>query len=180
MTRRDQFGCRALRSASLHAQVFLLSLSKATKTVAVIPSPSFVCSVYCGHSAESREPTGRRQGRLGCVLGTFDGRVLGCTGEWHAPSCRTSGQDGLAGRRCVSRACPCSTGCSERAAAQNEGTVGGVVADACRCLVAAAVPASSAEARQQQPTTVMRDAWKLCEARAVSDARIPQKGGAFT
>ena len=41
---------------------------------------------------------------------------------------------------------------------------GGVVADACGCLVAAAVPASSAEARQH-PTTVMRDARKLCEAR---------------
>ena len=120
LTRRDQFGCRALRSASLQAQVFLLSLSKATKTVAVIPSPSFVCSVYCGHSAESREPTGRRQGRLGCVLGTFDGRVLGCTGGCHAPSCRRSGQHGPAGRRCVSRTCPYSIGCSERAAAQQQ------------------------------------------------------------
>ena len=134
LTRRDQFGCRALRSASLQAQVFLLSLSKATKTVAVMPSPSFVCSVYCRRSVESGEPTGRRQGRLGCVLGTFDGRVLGCTGVWHAPSCRRSGQHGPAGRRSVSRACPCSTGCSGRAAAQHTGTAGGVAEGSCSCV----------------------------------------------
>jgi hypothetical protein len=53
-TRRDQFGCRAFRSASLHAHVLLLCLSKATKTVAVMPSPSFVCSVYCRGSVGQR------------------------------------------------------------------------------------------------------------------------------
>ena len=44
-----------------------------------------------------------------------------------APSCRRSGPPRLAGLRCASRAGPCSTACSERAAARSKGTLGGVL-----------------------------------------------------
>ena len=74
-TSRDQFGCRALRSASLQAQVFFVCRSKATKTVAVIPSPSLVCSVYC-RSMDDGQFTGRAGGKahrrhllIKCVAG---------------------------------------------------------------------------------------------------------------
>ena len=50
-----------------------------------------------------------------------------------APSCRKSGPPRLAGLRCASRAGPCSTACSERAAARSKGTLGGVLKDSCRC-----------------------------------------------